>query len=285
MTFRSLLARVKEYVPLPLKVSARKIQARAVAIQMRLAALTGNYRCSVCGRRVKEFLPLPEYLTENIKKHGFPYKEPETCNVDQYSCPFCEASDRDRLYALYLSHGLPRSRSNGSLRILDFAPSAPLRVFIKGLIGNSVPEASYRTADLYAENVDDKVDITDLGAYGDETIDFFICSHVLEHVPDDRRAMRELYRILRNGGRGILMVPIVLDIAETDEDPTVTDVSERWRRFGQDDHVRQYSRADFIKRVEQAGFRVYQYGNAYFGERAFKEHGIAPGSILYVVEK
>ena len=72
------------------------------------------------------------------------------------------------------------------------------------------------------ENVDDKVDITDMTIYPDNHFDFFICSHMLEHVFDDRKALRELYRILKWGGQGILVVPIVLSIDEIDEDPSVT---------------------------------------------------------------
>ena len=133
--------------------------------------------------------------------------------------------------------------------------------------------------------MDDKVDITDLQVYGDDQFDFFLCSHVLEHVSDDRKALRELYRILKPDGKGILMVPIILSLNQTDEDPTIVDEGERWRRFGQDDHVRLYSKNDFIERVEEIGFRVYQYGKEFFGEDAFTRTGITSQSVLYVVEK
>ena len=113
----------------------------------------------------------------------------------------------------------------------------------------------------------------------------YYCSHVLEHVPDDKKALCELYRILKPQGLGILMVPIILDLAEIDEEPTVIDETERWRRFGQNDHVRLYSKNGFIKRVKDAGFLIHQYGKDYFGEKLFEQNGITNQSILYVVEK
>jgi len=121
--------------------------------------------------------------------------------------------------------------------------------------------------------------------YANNHFDFFICSHVLEHVQDDHKALSELYRILKPGGFGILMVPIILGLEKIAEDPFETDESERWRRFGQHDHVRVYSKEGFLKRARDAGFFIYQYGKEHFGERIFDQNGIANQSILYVVEK
>jgi predicted SAM-dependent methyltransferase len=142
-----------------------------------------------------------------------------------------------------------------------------------------------RTADLMMPEVDDCVDIMDMSCYTTGTFDFFICSHVLEHVSDDLQAMLELYRILKMGGKGILMVPILLSTTQTDEDPTLEDIGERWRRFGQDDHVRRYSKQGFIERAEATGFEVKQYDQTYFGQHVFNKHGISASSVLYVVEK
>ena len=81
-------------------------------------------------------------------------------------------------------------------------------------------------------------------------------------------------------------MPIVLSIDdEIDEDPSVTDVAERWRRFGQDGHVRLYSKQGFVKRVEEAGFVVHQLGQKFFGKKVFTQNGITPQSVLYIVEK
>ena len=81
------------------------------------------------------------------------------------------------------------------------------------------------------------------------------------------------------------MVPIVLAAEEIDEDPSVIDPAERWRRFGQDDHVRLYSKEGFLTRVKQAGFTVCQLGHKHFGKETLSRHGITEKSVLYVVEK
>jgi len=81
------------------------------------------------------------------------------------------------------------------------------------------------------------------------------------------------------------MVPINLAAQKMDEDPAVTDEAERWRRFGQNDHVRLYTKAGFVERIHDAGFKVHQYGQEHFGAAAFALHGITPRSLLYVVEK
>jgi hypothetical protein len=81
------------------------------------------------------------------------------------------------------------------------------------------------------------------------------------------------------------MVPIVLCVREIDEDPTVVDEGERWRRFGQFDHVRLYSKQGFIERVKAAGFLMHQLGQEFFGAKEFTRNGISAQSILYVVEK
>jgi SAM-dependent methyltransferase len=241
----------------------------------------------VCDARVNAFRPLPEYYIDNLAKYGWPYgfDEAETCNYLGYECPSCLASDRDRLYALYLMTCLHDSQSNPVTRIVDFGPSTTLSNFIRRQISSSKREISYRTADAFEDRVDDRVDITDMQIYGDGQFDFFLCSHVLEHVPDDRKALRELYRILQPGGKGILMAPILLSLDQTDEDPTVVDEGERWRRFGQNDHVRIYSKNGFIERVAESGFRINQYGKEFFGEDLFTRTGITSQSVLYVVEK
>jgi predicted SAM-dependent methyltransferase len=121
--------------------------------------------------------------------------------------------------------------------------------------------------------------------YGTESIDAFICSHVLEHVEDDRKALRELYRILKPGGWGICMVPILLTLKETLENPDWVTPEQRWKYYGQDDHVRAYSKEGFIERLVEANFEVELLGIDHFGAQSFDKHGIHPRSILYVVHK
>lgn len=240
------------------------------------------YACSVCGNQVQAFLPLDASFLEIRKKYGNPYppEDAETLNLNQYLCPRCGATDRDRLYALYIRRDLIDGLPPGGIAMLDIAPSQAMKAFLL-----THPRIRYQSADRHMEDVDLVVDIMDMQAVPSETYDFFICSHVLEHVRDGRKALSELLRILKRGGKGILMVPIILSIDQIDEDPDVIDVAERWRRFGQDDHVRLYSKSGFCARVIEAGFRLHQLGIDHFGASAFRQYGISPGSVLYMVER
>jgi SAM-dependent methyltransferase len=169
----------------------------------------------------------------------------------------------------------------GAKRILDIAPSKALSAFIKA----SFPHAHYRTADLYADGVDGQIDLTDMSIYANGQFDFLICSHVLEDIQDDRKAISELYRVLANAGRGSIMVPITLGLQEDYENPDITTPVGRWKHFGQDDHVRVYSKAGFMEKLGNAGFHVHEYGIDFFGGALFQQHGIHPRSVLYVAAR
>jgi SAM-dependent methyltransferase len=257
--------------------TAKKI---AKSILYTLASSTYSKQCSVCGKKVKSFYPLLDYYFENARRYNYPYSadEAETLNYKEYSCPYCGAADRDRLYALYLSRTLNPQRE---YKLLDIAPAKSLRNYLK-----KSKNILYRSADLFDKDVDDTgVDLMNMKNYPKESFDIFICSHVLEHVEDDRKAMKELHRILKGDGFGIAMVPIVLSINAIDEDPGLTDVQERWRRFGQDDHVRLYSREGFKSRLKECGFTVNEITVADFGKNDFFQYGISPKSVLYIVTK
>jgi SAM-dependent methyltransferase len=273
-TREALLTEIKD----PMKAVGRRLKI----VPRWIRTLTNKHVCPVCGKRIRGFDPLSGYYAESKKCYNNPYgpDDVETMNATQYSCPHCMASDRDRLYALYLNRRLRQLHPPNAISLLDIAPSKPLRAFI-----TRFDQVLYRSADLQMQDVDDCVDIMDMGAYKDSSFDAFICSHVLEHVPDDRRALSELFRILKPTGWGILMVPINLVIGQIDEDPSVTEVAERWRRFGQHDHIRLYSRQGFLERVAGAGFVVCPFGVDFFGAGAFRRHGVSNRSVLYVVEK
>lgn len=144
----------------------------------------------------------------------------------------------------------------------------------------------YRTADINSTNVDDEVNIEDL-PYKDNYFNLFLCSHVLEHVNDDSKAIKELYHILKPGEIGICMVPINLNLNETCElPPDVEETKEYcWYNFGHSHHRRAYSKNGFVQRLQDNSFTVNQYDISTFGEDAFKRSGIHSRSVLYVVEK
>jgi SAM-dependent methyltransferase len=163
--------------------------------------------------------------------------------------------------------------------MLDIAPATPLMQFMQ-----KDQNISYRSADLYMQGVTDRVDVTDMSTYPDGSFDFFICSHVLEHVDNDSKAIQELARVLAPSGEGIVMVPIVLSLSKTHYDPKITLEADRWKYFGQGDHVRAYSKVGFKAELNKAFF-VHEYGVDEMGAEVFKRHGISLNSVLYVVTK
>ena len=238
-----------------------------------------EFRCPVCGVELAAFKPGAASYARMAREHGYiyPLSAIETFNVVAYSCPSCDASDRERLYALYLDRVFARDPAR-RYRLLEFAPSFGLSRMLR-----RHPLVDYRNADLYRNNVDDRVDITDMRGYADGSFDVVLCSHVLEHVPDDRRAMRELRRILRADGFAIVMVPLVHAVDETNEDPAINTPALRWKHFGSDDHVRQYGKRDFADRLAAAGFNLDRLDSEFFGQEPFRRAGIAADSVLYVV--
>lgn len=237
----------------------------------------GPGECNLCGARVR-FTSISRQLGRTLAEYEFSYAldDFETLNHRDYLCPLCGASDRDRLYKLYVDRFL---QPDGLRRIVDFAPAPSLSAYLRGR-----SDLQYRTADLMMSDVDDVVDIMDMTAYVEGEFDFFICSHVLEHVPDDGRALAELYRILAPGGRGIVMTPVLPD-GSFDEDPTVSDERERWRRFAQGDHLRLYDRSTLCARIRRCGFELSELDRNTFGDETFARHGLALSSVLYVVRK
>lgn len=162
-------------------------------------------------------------------------------------CPRCGSLERHRLMQLYF-----RNRTNlysARLKVLHFAPEACLELSL-----DNNPDIDYVSADLYSPRAKQKIDITNI-PYPDATFDVVLCSHVLEHIPDDRQAMRELRRVLKPDGWALLQVPIDRKRQVTFEDPSVTDPAERARLFGQHDHVRWYGQ-DYPARLRECGFDV-----------------------------
>lgn len=137
--------------------------------------------------------------------------------------------------------------------LLDPHPKKVLHVAPEKIVEDrlaTLAHVDYVSADLHDPRAMVKMDVTDI-PYPEDTFYAIFCSHVLEHVPDDRRAMREPYRVLKPGGYALLMVPLKRE--ETFEDPSVTSPKDRERVFGQADHVRLYGR-DFEDRLQEAGF-------------------------------
>jgi SAM-dependent methyltransferase len=186
--------------------------------------------------------PLCQWSGDSFK----PFGEPARPNA---LCPRCESLERHRLVALFLQKYRPELLSDTD-RLLHIAPEDALRPLLSSRISN------YVAADLDDEWVVVNLRLDLLWApFMPGAFDAVVCNHVLEHVVDDRRAMRELYRVIRPGGWAVLSVPLDLDLPMTLEDPSVQDPGERRRLFGQWDHLRKYG-ADYVDRLQEAGFTV-----------------------------
>ena len=165
------------------------------------------------------------------------------------------------------------------LKVLHIAPEQEfLRRFKK------MDNLDYTSADLFSPIVDVKADILDL-PFADNSFDVIVCNHVLEHIVDDRKAMSELYRVMKPGGWGILQVPMKNSLEKTYEDFTITDPKERQKHFGQYDHVRWYG-MDYFDRLKSVGLQTeINFYSQKFSESDTKKFGLNRNEILPVVSK
>ena len=186
---------------------------------------------------------------------------------DNAKCPRCKARERHRLLWLYLKN--KTNLFHDRLRVLHFAPEE----WFKAL--SSLPKLDYLSADLEPGRAMVAMDITRM-PLPDNSVDVIICSHVLEHVPDDRGAMREMYRVLTTGGWAIIMVPKKTARQKTLEDFSVVSDEGRARLFGQADHVRRYG-SDIKNRLEEAGFDAKpEYYTTELSAETIKRYGLKP---------
>lgn len=222
---RQLASSLPEEIKDPIREAKRQIKAVPYYGQGR--------HCPVCGHDSKQFLSFG--LGEGNVRHNA-------------QCPRCGSLERHRLSWLFLQKHTTFFDGKKK-RALHIAPEPCLEKHFKRMLGSS-----YISADLYHPRAMVQMDITDI-TYPNDYFDAVYCSHVLEHVLDDRQAMREFYRTLKPDGFALLLVPIGAEV--TFEDPSVTTPEERAKVFGQSDHVRIYGH-DYIDRLREAGFHVKQ---------------------------
>jgi len=196
-----------------------------------MEAHEGKVSCPCCGKSAEQFLPMgpPGRQRLNAK------------------CPHCGSLERHRLLILFF-----KTQENlfpSGIKLLHVAPEPPLAKWI-----TSHPTIEYLSGDISDPRAMIKLDLTNI-QFDDNTFNAIVCNHVLEHVPDDRKALAEIYRVMRSGGWAILISPINPNLQQTREDPSVTDPAERERLFGQHDHVRWYGK-DYADRLKEPGFDV-----------------------------
>jgi SAM-dependent methyltransferase len=189
-------------------------------------------------------------------------------------CWRCGSHERHRAQWLLFERRPELLRGTRSL--LHFAPEWCLRRRLRAL-----PGLRYVSADIDPASVDLQLDVTDLDL-PDGAFDAVICSHVLEHVPDDAAAMAELRRVTAPGGFCLVMVPLALDRKRTHEDPSITAAADREREFLQHDHVRLYA-PDIAARLSAAGFDVEAVDlHAELGPAGAARHGLLASDLIYL---
>lgn len=185
--------------------------------------------------------------------------------------------ERHRLMWLYLKNETPFFIEK--LKVLHMAPEQSFYGIFK-----KMSNLEYVTADLSSPLADVKTDITSL-PFPDNTFDVVLCNHVLEHIPDDHKAISELYRVMKRGGWGIFQIPQDLNLTTTYEDFSIINPDERAKHFGQYDHVRVYG-LDYADRLRNIGFEVemLDYGKK-IGVENIVKFSLTEGELLPVVRK
>ena len=185
--------------------------------------------------------------------------------------------ERHRLLWLYLNN--ETNFFSKTLKVLHIAPEQCFYNLFKNL-----KNINYTTFDLNSPLADIKGDICNL-PFKENSFDFILCNHVLEHINDDKKAMKELYRVLNKNGTAILQVPINQKSSKTFEDNSIVDKKQRIEKFGQYDHIRLYG-LDYFKKLESFGFKVdpLKYSKE-FTESEIIKYGLIKDEIIPVCKK
>ncbi|HEY5689091.1 MAG TPA: methyltransferase domain-containing protein [Yeosuana sp.] len=219
-----------------------------------------NFTDPIDGKSFKSFLP-----------YGYGKQR------DNVLSPSTLSLERHRLLWLYLKNETAFFSKN--LKVLHFAPEQAFYKLFK-----KMKNLEYITTDLNSPLADIKADICDL-PFKDNEFDVILCNHVLEHIPDDTKAMQELYRVLKPGGFGVFQIPQDLRRELTYEDHSITDKKERAKIFGQYDHVRIYGK-DYFNKLRSVGFKVDEIDyTARLSKDMISKYCLAKGEIIPVVFK
>ncbi|ADV49560.1 Methyltransferase type 11 [Cellulophaga algicola DSM 14237] len=243
-------------IPRPILIKLSYLARPVLAFSMQ----GDTYTDPIDGKSFKRFLP-------------YGYESPR----ENVLSPSTLSLERHRLLWLYLKEETDFFTKKSKL--LHFAPE---QAFFKRF--KALENLNYTTTDLDSPLADIKADICDL-PFADNSFDIIFCNHVLEHIPDDTKAMQELYRILKPNGWAILQIPQDLKRAVTFEDDTITDRKERAKIFGQYDHVRIYGR-DYFTKLREIGFHVDEVDyTATLTPTEIDKYRLATGEILPLVRK
>jgi len=245
---------LKEVLPDPLVAGYRKgsgyyfRQKRLINNKLSQLQYFGNaVTCPFCEKTFSRFKPTGALDRPFWRSsEGLELLKSREINVANATCPKCRSGERQRLLYFYLMDKIDFFNQKG-IKLLDVAPDD----FLLGKVFSKV-DIDYISIDIApARNPSQIMDIINL-EFENNTFDAIICLHVLEHIPEDMKAMEELYRVLKPGGWSILQVPIwafeTVEVAGSTKDQYLD-------LYGHSDHVRRYG-FDYKERLEKAGFVV-----------------------------
>ena len=219
-----------------------------------------RYTDPIDGKKFRSFLP---YGYENPRENVL---SPSTLSLERHRLLWLFLKD----CTLFFSK---------PAKLLHFAPEQAFYRRFKKL-----SHLDYTTTDLNSPLATVKADICDL-PFEDNSFDIILCNHVLEHIPNDQKAMQELFRVMKPGGWGVFQVPQDLSRKDTFEDSSITDKKERAKIFGQYDHVRIYG-YDYFQRLREVGFEVEEVDyTSKIPESEVDRYRLAKGEIIPLVKK
>lgn len=218
--------------------------------------------CTCCNRSFREFAP----FGDNRRKNAW--------------CPNCESLERHRLLWMYLEH--KTNLYSAPLKVLHIAPEA---VFFR--LFKTKKNIDYYPGDIYPHLCPRGTAYFDLlnPDFPDNSFDVIICNHVFQYIENDKKAMKNIYKLMKIGGWGIMQVPIDTTRSVTYEDNSIIDPLERERAFGLKDHVRYYG-YDYADRLRNAGFKVsVDDYTAAFTDQEIHKYGFWKGDAVYYCTK
>lgn len=271
---KSILKKWGWYHPLHNTYRGWVTKCKKIYLRQRYKKYKGSgYTCNCCGHQY-------------AKMHAWHPAPADAAALEQHSviagygeniiCPWCLSTARERLVIAMLQQAAISHK-----KILHLSPEPQIHAWLK-------TKATVTTADLepgFYSAVDAGIQAADATAlpYANESFDWVIANHILEHIPADTVAMQELYRVLKKGGRAVLQVPYSTSITNTLEEPGIEDAARQSALFGQKDHVRIYQLQDYINRLSNAGFSVQVI--SYNQLQQYYQYAIQPDEDFLIVQK
>lgn len=265
----NILRRLHIYYPALIAFHGVKNKVKSYQYRLQSKAVkTGGYRCNFCEAQYQQFVT---YAIPQKYKAALLNNQVIAGYGNNCICPKCLSTSRERLVKIYLENLL---KPEGK-KVLHFAPEKKIHGLLKTAHVTSVDIDS-----LLYKHVDSAIQFADATKlpFKNETFDCVIANHILEHIPDDAKAMSEMYRVMKKGGKALLQVPYSKTIITTIEQLNINNPVLQAQVFGQEDHVRIYALQDYCNRLKCAGFLVNVIADEYL--KQFEQSALQPEEVI-----